>query len=67
MGHLVVTRAKSTTVKVKMGKEKRKYDAFSLTFLLPPDGDSKALSISNTDRVDEACGKQINRAINGKK
>jgi len=63
VGHLVVIRADRTIRFIKVGKQKRPFEQFKLTPLLPLDGkaDQKDLSADNTKRVLEACRSEIDK------
>ena len=62
IGHLVVTGVTRGEVKRKVGGEMRTYKVSNLTQLLDLDGSGSdsGLSDDNTEKVEEACGKQIN-------
>lgn len=68
IGHLVVTGVTRGEVKIEVGGEMRTYKVSNLTFLLAPDGPGSeyGLSVANTDKVEKACGEQIN-ALDRKK
>jgi hypothetical protein len=63
VGHLVVIRTDKTVRFIKSNKQKRPFEQWKLTPLLPLDGkaDQKDLSAANTKRVLDACRSEIDK------